>query len=735
MTNTGYGDDRPAGGGDLDLCAQEPIRIPGSIQPHGAVLVVDPESGRLLQASANAGTFLGGDATAWAARLGATEGLRALDGHRTVAAGQRTLQLAAHRTHQGLILELEEGEAGRDALYPELRRFLDRLEPLDSIAAIMAATVREVRMLTGFDRVLAYRFDADGHGTVLAEDGSGVLPSCLDLRFPASDIPAQARALYRVHRLRIIPDADYLPVPIEPVRSPVDGEPLDLGGCALRSVSPVHLEYMRNMGTRASMSVSLVVDGRLWGLVSCHHAGPRRVDPRVRAAAEFVGRIVSQQIGALERTARSTRRIELKRVESALLVPLARVRTLADGLIAHPEAWMALTGAEGAAILSDGVVASVGTVPPHEAIRALATWLRAAGRRDPVFATACLAAEMPGADAFAATGSGVISVAISGIHDDAIFWFRPEVVRTVRWAGDRRKAEPGRDGRIHPRRSFALWKEQVRGCAVPWSEAEIDSARDFRTAIVDVVLRRAEERAIFTEELERSNRELESFSYSVSHDLRAPFRHIAGYAELLRQRATGLDETSRHYLATIVDAALAAGRLVDDLLRFSHLGRTSLAMGWIDMDKLVAEVRRAVDREHPGRTIEWRIAPLPVAWGDAGLIRQVLLNLMENAAKYTRGREPAVIAIDGRAGPTETEYRVSDNGVGFDMAYVGKLFGVFQRLHRAEEFEGTGIGLALAKRIVDRHGGAIAAEGTLGRGAAFRFALPRHGKEGVLGGP
>ena len=243
------------------------------------------------------------------------------------------------------------------------------------------------------------------------------------------------------------------------------------------------------------------------------------------------------------------------------------------------------------------------------------------------------------------------------------------------------------------------------------------------------MLRRAEERAELTEQLQRSNKELESFSYSVSHDLRAPFRHIVGYAELLQEREGDLGGVSKHYLANIIDAALSAGRLVDDLLNFSHVGRTNLAKHRVDMNKLTEEVRHGPRAGPEGRQIEWRIGPLPPAYGDAALLRQALLNLVGNAVKYTRGRQPAVIEVSGR---TETEgetvgfttYEVRDNGIGFDMTYAGKLFGVFQRLHRPEEFEGTGIGLALTRRIIDRHGGDIQAEGQPGKGALLRFTLP-----------
>ena len=308
-------------------------------------------------------------------------------------------------------------------------------------------------------------------------------------------------------------------------------------------------------------------------------------------------------------------------------------------------------------------------------------------------------------------------------------WFRPEVVRTVAWGGDPKKPVgaplgDGVPGRLHPRTSFEQWKELVRGRAAPWRPSELQAAADFRRSVIDLVLHRAEERAELSDELQRSNQELEAFSYSVSHDLRAPFRHIVGYSELLAEREEQLSGPSRHYLESIRESALSAGRLVDDLLAFSRLGRASLTRTRVNTAKLVEEVRRSLEPECEGREVEWRIGALPVAYGDPSMLRQVLLNLIDNALKYSRARSPAVITVSGENLPDHVTFTVADNGVGFDMAYVDKLFGVFQRLHRREDFEGTGIGLALARRIVERHDGRIWAEGALGEGATFRFALP-----------
>lgn len=737
---------------DLTACDREPIHIVGSVQPHGFLLTLDAASLVVAQASANAPARVvaGASLDAVLPELVAVvrrylDAAPAEDGAhylRTVTLGpagaRQTYEVAAHRVDDLVVLELEEADAsveeGLDALTPRLRAFVQRLRVARSIEELCDIVAEDIRHITGFDRALVYRFDRDWHGTVLAENGNGALPSYLDLRFPASDIPAQARELYRRNRLRIIPDAGYAAVPITPPLTPA-GTPLDLSQSVLRSVSPVHVEYMRNMGTMASMSVSILVDDTLWGLISCHNRTPHRVPLQARNACDVLTQIFALQLSARERGAQAEQRLALGAVQARLLGFMAEEDSFVDGLLKHPDDVLALVNAAGAAIVTGDHCRVIGTTPSEAEVRTLYDWLSVEGDAAEVFATESLSELLPAAAAFATEASGLLAISVSKKYASYILWFRPEVVRTVKWGGNPVKpATPDPEGgpdRLHPRKSFEIWKETLKGRALPWSVPEIEAAKDLRASVLGIVLRRAEELAALSEELQRSNKELEAFSYSVSHDLRAPFRHIVGYSNLLKTReGANLSDKGRHYVDTIIEAAFSAGTLVDNLLAFSQMGRNALNRVSGDMNALVEEVRRKVLRDAaPAHVVRWEIGPLGRAYADPFMLRLVIENLLSNALKYSRNRPEAVIEI-GRLPPKDGEavFFVRDNGVGFDMTYVDKLFGVFQRLHRVEEFEGTGIGLANVRRIVERHGGRTWAEGRLGEGATFHFTLPLRGE-------
>lgn len=289
------------------------------------------------------------------------------------------------------------------------------------------------------------------------------------------------------------------------------------------------------------------------------------------------------------------------------------------------------------------------------------------------------------------------------------------------------------DGSLHYLKSYAeiVRDETGRAFRMTGVNFDVTSARVAENEIYRLnqeLERRVRER---TAELELANRELEAFAYSVSHDLRAPLRHIDGFVGLLAKRiGDSLDDQGRHYLDTISAAARRMGTLIDDLLSFSRMGRSELTRTDVDTLELVQSIIKDFEPEAQGRIIEWKIADLPFLWGDRAMLHVVFTNLIANALKFTRPMERAIIEIGCQSNrPPEVILFVRDNGVGFDMRYADKLFGVFQRLHSAEEFEGTGIGLANVRRVILRHGGRVWAESTPGQGSTFFLALPA-GKDG-----
>ena len=724
-------------------CEHEPIRIPESIQPHGFLVGIDSRDWTVRRVSANlvdhlnvqAEAALGQSAIALFASCApelATE-LKNVVLHdlallQPVTVGDNIYNVTAHRVRDLMVVEFElrdDARSSLDSLYPQIRAAVEDIQAAETPEHLFRIAGMHIRLLTGFDRVLIYRFDAQWNGQVVGEERNDALPSYFDLRFPASDIPAQARELYLLNRIRIIPDADYVPVPIvsdEALRA----EPLDMTYCVLRSVSPVHLQYMRNMGTPASMSISILRDGKLWGLVSCHHSTSRRVPTHVRAACDFLVQILAMQIANRDRSADSADRVERQHTHATLLGYMAREQHYVDGLLRHPEPFLGIADAAGAAVVVEGQCAAVGGTPTKAQIADLVQWLGTARSDDELYVTDCLSRDLPMAADWAETASGLLAVSISQIHRSYVLWFRPEVTRTVNWGGNPRKSRDT-TGKLSPRVSFDTWKETVRLQSEPWTEPQIDTVLALRNSIISIVMRNAEELADLAGELKRINAELEAFSYSVSHDLRAPFRHIVGYAELLREMpALTNDKQAERYVSTIIESAHTAGKLVDGLLGFSQTGRISLSKRPVQINDLVRDCLRVLEPDMKDRVIEWTIGDLGRAVGDANMFRQVFQNLLSNAIKYSRTREVAKIAVLRETTANEIVFSVSDNGVGFDMRYIDKLFGVFQRLHRMEEFEGTGIGLANVKRIAQRHGGRAWAEGRLGDGATFYFSIPKN---------
>ncbi len=496
--------------GDIS-CADEPIRVPGSIQPHGFLLGLERGQETVVLVSENVGEFLGLpsrlvlgsqiemflEREVLASIRGVLhkldpEGLLTYLGSFRV--GKELCSVMTHCVGTRRLLEFERLDrlVGPEMMNGVMTNFVAVLGKLKNEHEVCQAITQQIAALTGFDRVLLYSFDSVGHGTVHTEVNNGVLPSYLDLRFPATDIPSQARALYIENTVRIIPDAEYTPVPLRAAAGE-DARGVDMSLCVLRSVSPVHLEYMRNMGTWASMSISIVCDGKLWGLISCHNAEPCVVPFLIRSACDLLSKMVGTQIAVLETASRLQTLVKYHDVQRNMLTHIAAEHDYLGAIFNQLDGLMAVTDADGVALTLDGDVQTAGITPSTADIRKLMTWLSETPNFE-LFETDALTRELPWAIELKDTASGLLAIRISDVRQRYILWFRQEVVRTVKWAGQPVKGVD-ESRHLHPRSSFSSWQEIVRGQGRPWGSAEIGSARDFRAALNTIGLRRAEEEA------------------------------------------------------------------------------------------------------------------------------------------------------------------------------------------------------------------------------------------------
>ena len=724
----------------LDTCAEERIHIPGAIQPHGAALLLREETLEVLGGSENALHFLGLTETKleghhldqWMDVTGLKTALAqsndVIPAPVPLQVGDMVLDGVPFRTGGLLFLELERADKAFNApaFYQQVQQALARAEAAKDLTSLYRECAETIAQLTGFDRVMVYRFDAEWNGSVVGESLQPGADSYMGHHFPASDIPPQARELYRKNRLRIIPTSTYQPARIFPALNPLDGQPYDLSKSVLRSVSPIHLEYLRNMGVQSSMSVSLLRRGQLWGLIACHHSKPRTLPYAVRAACELYGQVVSAHILFQEEQVRSEALLEVRRVQSEFFDHFSSESNFVDALVRYTPYLLKLVEATGAALCVGKRIILLGECPTEEQVRGLRAWLKTQPLDDTV-ATDHLAALYPKAASFDRIASGLLAFSISLAKTDLVLWFRPEFVTSITWAGDPNKAMEQQGGRINPRKSFAAWKQIVQGHSRPWKEVHRQAALELRAAINALILKRTDDLLKLNTDLEDKNRELNSFAYIAAHDLQEPLRGLRNYSRfLMEDYGNVLDSEGREKLHTLSELARQMHELIDALAHYTKTGRMEIRERETDLNQLVHEVQRS--RFESLRGVEIRVPrPLPTIMADSILVREVLDNLIANAIKYNTQQKKwieigYVEPVDDD--PFTQQYYVRDNGIGIRPKHKDDVFTLFRRLHPRDRYGGgSGVGLALVKSIIDRHGGRVWFESEYGVGTTFYFTL------------
>ena len=584
---------------------------------------------------------------------------------------------------------------------------------------------QEVKKITGFDRVMVYRFDKDNNGEVIAEAKEDFVEPYLGLKYPASDIPPQARALYLKNKTRILSDVGSTSAQIIPVLAKDANQPLDLTYSVTRGLSPIHLEYLRNMKVRATMSISIILDDRLWGLIACHHFTPKFLDYSIRFTCHFMAQIFSGHLALESANLFRTSVLKTNITRAKLFENMSEDYNIFDGLTAQKETVIDLIDCGGAAVITEHQVSLLGTTPTEEEIIELCKWLD--DKTDtPVFDTNSLPKLYEPAKAFKEKAAGIIAIKFALNPSEFIIWFRPEVTQEVYWGGNPNKAMSKNGERISPRKSFQKWKEIVKDLSRQWEKYELNAANALRNDIREFITQRFNEIRQLNKQMEAAYQELEMFSYSVSHDLRSPLRNIDGFTQILKEDYSDkMDDWGTEILNTIMESTNKMNILINDILNFSRLGRKSMEFQSISTQELVDNALKEVLPIHKENLDIILSDALPNLWGDKSLLQQVFINLISNAIKYSHKKNKPLIEIDGKQTADFTFVKIKDNGIGMDMKYANKVFGVFNRLVSEEEYPGTGIGLAIVHRIITRHEGEVSIESKLGKETTLWLKLPK----------
>lgn len=736
---------------DLTACEQEPIATSGEIQPHGILLVFDGVTHECVFVSANWREILVSRAQQplglpysklLPASLhekvrdlldrGASNSSSSISLGSLQSDGGYTLTSSAHWSNYGLTIEIERGEiADNEYVLDWLASVLRQLEAESQVDELAQFIAREVRKLTGFERVLLYQFDREFEGTVVGEDKvMDWEQTFIGLRFPASDIPAQARALYLKNRARCTPTSSYAPVPLISSVENVNSHPLDLSMSRLRSVSPLHRQYHNNMGVDGSMSASIVVDGRLWGMLVGHHRKPHCVPQSILRAISVLVEAVGPKLAALQFASSESHRMRAEERFRNLIDQIVMSSDPIISVISGNLTLMDLIESQGAAVVDDaGDMRCIGLTPKSDEIHRILSWVRTV-TDETLWSTECLSGTFPEAEKYKGICSGIVVGFIGNARSTTLIWFRSEFAQTITWAGDPLTVKKTTLKGFVPRTSFEKWIVQKRGYSLPWKPWELDICRYVRHAIHESLADRYHKVRVLNQELSQISESKSRFLAAASHELRTPLNAIIGYSELMNTEIGGvLNPKHKEYNSIVIEAAKRQLALIENILEKSQAegGHIRLAIETFD---LVAESKSIVNMHlSAAQKLSLKIAehypsgPILID-ADRQAVGRCIDNLVSNAIKYTPRDGSIVISL--AANKRKAEIVVADNGIGIAK---DKQHLVTQPFYQANSPmvaspSGIGLGLSLVKSLVNAHGGELLIESEPNKGTTVKVILP-----------
>lgn len=740
---------------NLTNCEQEPIHIPGSIQPHGFLIGLKEDTFTIDFCSANCEEYIGIPYKELLDKkfedFFGTDSLNSLKDYiskdqmlsstlHRLTIEDKTFQCTVHKSESIYIIEAEPvntRDRNISEVYDQTSQFLLYMHDTHTLKELCQLVANGTREITGYDRVMIYRFDKDYNGEVFAESVRDDLEPFLGLHYPHTDIPPQARELYMKNLLRLIADINYTPVPIYTIDDTRDKN-LDLSLSILRSTSPIHVQYLHNMGVGATLTISLIYKKKLWGLIACHHYSPKNLTPEIRLAAQLQGHFITSQIDLRQsneeyEVSRKTNE-ELKKINTFSLT--GKDEGKFNDLV-KKDGILQLCNAAGVAIVFNGGIYKNGITPTDDEIQDMANWL-ATYTNNGSFYTDKLVDYLPNKLDMCGQTSGLIYHSLDMDSNNCILWFRPETKTEVNWAGDPNKAIVKDKNGLSPRNSFKLWKETVSCTSKPWLQPEIVTAATYANSLqrqinLLIISQEEEKYRKLSELLKETNSELENINWISTHDLQEPLRKIQIISSRILSKETEIPENVHDAILRMNASAGRMQTLLIDILKYTRLKHSDDAFEEVDLNRIVKELKEEMSETINEKSTVINYEELPVVKGIPFLIKQLFSNLISNSVKYTaEDRNPEInitaspvpMTYNGKDTGFYNVIHFSDNGIGFEPQFSESIFNIFTKLHAASEYKGSGVGLALCKKIMQNHHGYITAVSTLGEGTTISMYFP-----------
>ncbi|MGM1057542.1 MAG: ATP-binding protein [Bacteroidota bacterium] len=724
---------------DLENCSREPIHIIGKTQAHGVLISCDPQNFKITQVGGNLPDFFGisfeelfGNDLSYllgedrVKELGELLTSKEPSVSQDVRINNTNFLMLAHYSGPNLILDFEPYHEVNNPYFfqKQLTLILNRFQTVKSINQLCESATVLIKNMFGYNRVMIYKFDEEWNGEVIAESKEEEMGSWLGLHYPATDIPAQARQLFLKSRVRIIADVNYTPVPIIPELSPLTGEPLDISRSSLRAVSPIHIEYLKNMEVGASLTVAIIVKGQLWGLIACHHKTAKHLDFYQRESCRFLAQMFSTELSLQVNTALISQVKHSESIRRQLMLQMNGKSNVVKALTEGDVKFTQLISCGSGAIFMKDSWKVIGITPEEEQLESLLNFIKEQPKSH--FLTRNLSAVFPEAKAYKETASGVICLKIS--ENTYIFWFKPEKIQEVNWGGNPQDKAfyNEKEQRLSPRQSFEKWTEKLTGVSEAWQETDKDMVKALRENISYVMLMQQQmEIAALNTQLVEAYKELKLFSYGLSHDLKAPVNGMEGILTIFDEdHREELSEEGQILLKMSRDLNEKMSNLIDNILEYSRLNNTGdLEVSSVDTSELIEEVLKFVNAKgsYPKTTLKIQ-SQLTAMQGDRRMLFQLWANLLNNALKYSAEKEHPKVEMGTTVKNGREVFYIKDNGIGIPPEFWEKIFEAFKRAV-GDSFKGTGVGLAIVKKIVEKHNGEIWVESEPDKGSEFYFYL------------